>query len=208
MSRKIDHIVYAVTNLEAACEELEKALGVAPAIGGVHEEHGTRNALLNIGEGAYLEIIAKIEGAKPQAGGTWMGMDLVSFPQLNRWCLKSDQLEVDQQIVRAYHPEHGQIVNGSRLTPEGERLSWSMLLPLAYPTVELMPFAVDWSASAFHPTDRLPEEVRFYGFELWHPAPQTMRMAIHGLGLNMKVFKGAAPKIRLTLEGPAGKIKL
>ena len=208
MSRQIDHFVYAVTNLEAACEALEKELGVAPVEGGVHPDQGTRNALLNLGEGAYLEVIAKMEDAQQPAGGTWMGMDLVTYPQLNRWCLKSDQLEVDQQIVQAYHPGHGQIIEGSRMTPDGERLSWRMLLPLPYPTVELMPFAVDWSTSSFHPTDRMPQHARFYGFELWHPAPQTMRAAIHGLGLNMKIHKGAAPKIRLTIEGPNGKVKL
>ncbi len=208
MSRKIDHIVYAVTDLDAACADLEKHLGITPVLGGVHEQEGTYNALLNLGDGAYLEVISKVKDGKRPAGGTWMGMDLVTYPQLNRWCLKSDQLEVDQQIVQAYHPEHGKIIEGSRTTPDGEQLRWRMLKPLPYPSVELMPFAVDWSDSAFHPTDRLPEQARFYGFELWHPAPQTMKMAIHGLGLNMKLYKGAAPKIRLTIEGPKGKIKL
>lgn len=208
MSRRIDHIVYAVPDLSEACAALEKQLGVAPVAGGVHPDQGTHNALLNLGEGTYLEIIAKQKDIPKPAGGTWMGMDLVTFPQLNRWCLKSDQLEVDQQIVRAYHPAHGKIISGNRTTPGGEQLSWRMLLPLPYPTVELMPFAVDWSGSAFHPTDRLPEQVRYYGLEFWHPAPQTMRMAIHGLGINVKVFQGAAPKMRLTIEGPGGKIKL
>jgi len=58
MINKIDHIVLAVPNLEEGILWLEKKLGVRPAYGGQHLTEGTHNALLNLGNNCYLELLA------------------------------------------------------------------------------------------------------------------------------------------------------
>jgi len=46
MLQPIDHLVYAAPDLDAACAEIERRLGVAPSPGGQHIGRGTRNALV------------------------------------------------------------------------------------------------------------------------------------------------------------------
>ena len=49
-NERIDHLVYAVPDLEKAIKEIEKKFGIAPVKGGQHKSQGTHNALLNLGK--------------------------------------------------------------------------------------------------------------------------------------------------------------
>ena len=53
----LDHFVVAVPDVRAASRAVADALGIEPAFGGAHPDHGTCNALLSLGEGRYLELI-------------------------------------------------------------------------------------------------------------------------------------------------------
>ena len=57
MATRIDHFMYAVSDLDEGIEWATDTFGVAPAYGGEHVGLGTRNALLSLGD-TYLEIIA------------------------------------------------------------------------------------------------------------------------------------------------------
>jgi hypothetical protein len=61
-STGIDHVVLAISNLDRGVAQLGETCGVTPVPGGSHEHTGTENALLSMGSGAYLEVLA------PQAG--------------------------------------------------------------------------------------------------------------------------------------------
>ena len=90
IGRKIDHIVYAVPDLSAACDELEELLGVRPIFGGYHDSQGTKNALLNLGNQCYLELLAVDEANTKIEAPRWMGVDLIQHPRITRWAIKSD----------------------------------------------------------------------------------------------------------------------
>jgi hypothetical protein len=54
----LDHLVVAAQTLSAGCAFVEAQLGVLPRPGGQHVTMGTHNALIGLGPGQYLEIIA------------------------------------------------------------------------------------------------------------------------------------------------------
>src|SRR5438045_3176357 len=61
----IDHILIGVSDLEEGIRAFEQATGVAAMRGGRHPTRGTENALVFLGGGAYIEIIAPQHDAQP-----------------------------------------------------------------------------------------------------------------------------------------------
>ena len=55
---QIDHIIWAVPDLDAGAKYFEETSGVKPIVGGVHPGRGTRNMLASAGDNMYFEIIA------------------------------------------------------------------------------------------------------------------------------------------------------
>ena len=56
---ELDHLVYAVDDLQAGIEHFHQLTGVEPCIGGRHEGLGTHNAVFSLGDSqTYFEIIA------------------------------------------------------------------------------------------------------------------------------------------------------
>ena len=54
----LDHILWAAPDLGAGEKIIENLTGVAPARGGAHPGFGTRNSLIGLDPGVYLEIIS------------------------------------------------------------------------------------------------------------------------------------------------------
>lgn len=46
---RVDHLIYAVADLEAGRDTFEPMLGVRPVIGGRNPQYGTHNAQLSLG---------------------------------------------------------------------------------------------------------------------------------------------------------------
>src|SRR4051812_44631863 len=61
---QLDHIVVAIRDLDEGIAEFARLTGVTASVGGQHPGRGTQNALVSLGGGSYLEIIA------PQANAT------------------------------------------------------------------------------------------------------------------------------------------
>ena len=66
---RIDHVIYACADLDAAAARVEAELGVAAVGGGRHEGLGTHNRIVPLG-GGYLELLA-IADADESAGSAF-----------------------------------------------------------------------------------------------------------------------------------------
>jgi catechol 2,3-dioxygenase-like lactoylglutathione lyase family enzyme len=63
---RIDHVIYACADLDAAAARVEAKLGVAASGGGRHERIGTHNRIVPLG-GGYLELLAVADPAEAAA---------------------------------------------------------------------------------------------------------------------------------------------
>lgn len=56
---RIDHVMYAAENdgLQATAERLSQQLGIEVRDGGVHPRFGTRNMILPLRQGRFVEVV-------------------------------------------------------------------------------------------------------------------------------------------------------
>jgi hypothetical protein len=60
---RIDHVIYAAADLDAAAARIESELGLPAGGGGRHEGLGTHNRIVPLG-GGYLELLAVVDPAQ------------------------------------------------------------------------------------------------------------------------------------------------
>jgi len=102
----------------------------------------------------------------------------------------------------------GAIQGGQRKTDTGDTLTWEMILPLAAPTVELLPFMTDWQHSAVHPTRNLPQECELIALSFTHPRPAKIQQIFNELGIDMVIEKGEKAMIQAKIKSPNGVIEI
>ena len=207
-NRTIDHIVYCVHDLDQAILDFKSLLGVSPIFGGYHTTQGTKNALLNLGNQCYLELLAIDLSNESVKGDRWMGIDMLSQPQITRWALKSVDLESDSEIINRYNPSMGRIEGGSRKTSNGDTLKWGIAMPLASPEIEVIPFMTDWSESGIHPTDSLEDMCRVIDISLGHSEPARIEAILKQLSVDMDVTQSKNASIKIKIECPKGIIEI
>ena len=74
-SVRIDHVIYAAADLDAAAARVERELGLGARAGGRHEGLGTHNRIVPLG-GGYLELLAVADPR--EAAGSAFGRRLVA----------------------------------------------------------------------------------------------------------------------------------
>ena len=203
----IDHLVYAVPDLEAAAVELTERLGVAPGPGGQHPGWGTRNVLLSLGPRSYLEIVGP-SADPPEAGRRRLfGVDELSVPRMLTWCEAPADLDATVQAARAAGYDPGEVRAMERRCADGSRLSWRVTPLETLPHGGLVPFLIDW-ADAPHPGGRAPTGCSLRGLVVEHPDPDSLRGPWAALGLEHELRRGDRPGLRARLDTPRGELEL
>ena len=195
----IDHIIFGVPDLESGIQQIENLLGVRPVWGGQHPDFGTHNALLGLGEGKYLEIIAPDPKQPNAVRPLWMGLDNLTEPRLIRWAAKSDHLQGCCQQAIAEGIDLGAVFPGQRATPSGQILNWELTDPRKEIAGGLVPFFIDWGNSP-HPADALPQAGTLTKFWAEHPLPDEAQQALQAVGLQLEVVEGEHPQLFAEIE--------
>ncbi len=207
---QLDHLVYAVPDLELACTAFAAASGVEPVIGGRHLLRGTHNALVRIGESSYLEFLAPDPEADPALRPRWMGIDALDGPAITRWCVRTSDLEGLSRTIQTVNPALGEISEGQRTLPDGRELRWRMTLPLATPKVHLLPFGITWADMEAHPTQRLERGCALEQLDFVGPDGAASNHIFRELrlGENYAVAVAKEARILVTLRTPLGLVRL
>jgi hypothetical protein len=148
---RLDHVVYAAEpdGLDATALRLGNALHAEFVDGGVHPGFGTRNKILPLTRGHYLEVVEVLDHpavdkmpfgqavrARSAEGGGWLG-----------WVVAvQDITKVEKRLGRAaYH--------GRRRRPDGVELTWRQIGVTGLMNDPQLPFFISWSIdAALHPS--------------------------------------------------------
>lgn len=143
---RLDHVSYAapVEHLADTVQRIGSALGAAFTDGGIHPRFGTRNFILPLAGGTYLEVVAALDHpaadrapfgravrARAEEGGGWMG-----------WVVAvRDMAGVEARLGRP-------AVDGHRVRPDGFDLRWQQVGVLDTMEDSQLPFFVSWETDA------------------------------------------------------------
>ena len=181
---RLDHLVWAAGDLDAGAARMAARVGMVPRPGGSHPQWGTRNRLLGLEDGAYLEVVAPDPNiAVPEAGRAF-GVDTAGEGGLVTWAARCDDLREAAHRLDALGVEPGEVASGQRVRPDGRVLRWTQTDPTADRLGGAVPFLLDWGSSP-HPSSDLAREDAVAGsavrIELRHPQPERVLEALRAI---------------------------
>jgi hypothetical protein len=193
---RLDHLVITARTLDEGTQYVADTLGVAPAGGGAHPSMRTHNRVLNLWNGAYLEVIAiDPDAAEPASAADarprLFALDeaatqqrLENGPYLSHWVARVERPK-NLALWQAQYPQRI-----SRVVPmtRGD-FSWSLTVADdgAFPSWQgagdgIVPSLIQWD-SVRHPSDVLPETgLALKSLKGWHPQAETIAEQLRWLG--------------------------
>ena len=139
---RLDHLSYAAgpDGLTSTARRLGELLGEPFADGGIHPRFGTRNMVLPLCHGTYLEIVEALDHpasdkapfgqavrARSVLGGGWLG-----------WVIAVDDITVVEKRLGR------EAVEGNRHRPDGHELLWKQIGVKGLQADPQLPFFVQW----------------------------------------------------------------
>ena len=148
---RLDHLSYAAgpDGLAATALRLGELLGEPFVDGGIHPRFGTRNMVLPLSQGTYIEVVEVLDHpasdkapfgqavrARSECGGGWLA-----------WVIAVDDLAgVEARLGR-------QAVPGNRWRPDGHELRWRQIGVKGLQADPQLPFFLQWEGDGSdHPS--------------------------------------------------------
>lgn len=202
---RLDHLIWAVADLDEGIARLETLSGVRAAVGGRHPGFGTRNALAGLGPGLYLEILAP-DPAQQRAGTLGALVEGLPAPSLIGWCAQGrDLARLAAELPGAGLSTPGPVAM-ARTRPDGVHLAWTILGIAGHGFGALVPFLIDWRESP-HPSLSAPAGLSLVDFTATAPEAPRLEWTLAALGLTLRPQAGAAG-LSAVIEGPRGRFAL
>ena len=142
LAMRLDHLSYAAgpDGLKSTAGRIGELLGEEFRDGGIHPRFGTRNMVLPLSQGTYLEVVEVLDHpasdkapfgqavrARSELGGGWLG-----------WVVCVDDIaKVEARLGR-------QSVDGNRHRPDGVELRWKQIGVTGLQSDPQLPFFVQW----------------------------------------------------------------
>ncbi len=218
--RGLDHLVYATPDLDASVRELAARLGTTPVPGGAHPGWGTRNALVGLGTGVYLEIVGPDPTQPDPDQARPFLIDELTDARLVTWAYRHPDPESIRDALELISRgtdeavELGKVRAMSRARPDGDTLHWRLSDPMALPANGIVPFVIDWGTTP-HPSTTLPVECEFLELLVVHPAAERLRPALDLLRplreepqADLLLKMASEPGIQARIETPNGVVGL
>jgi len=211
---RLDHIVFAAgpDGLAATAARLSKILGEDFVDGGVHPRFGTRNRILPLTDGTYLELVEVLDHpasdkapfgqavrARSELGGGWMG-----------WVVAVDDLgPLEERLGR-------ESVKGNRHRPDGTELLWKQLGVKGLQSDPQLPYFIQWETnSAEHPSTGSTGNISLEALEIagdparvteWLGAP--VEQPLEDVKVDWVAPNGTPGIVAVAFQTPNGLVRL
>jgi hypothetical protein len=162
---RLDHLSYAAgpDGLASTARRLGELLGEPFVDGGIHPRFGTRNMVLPIAGGTYIEVVAVLDHpasdkapfgqavrARSELGGGWLGW-VIAVPDITL---------LEKRLGRDSVP-------GNRHRPDGHELRWRQLGVKGLQSDPQLPFFVQWEGDGSdHPSQGASHDIRLERLEI------------------------------------------
>jgi len=200
---ELDHILVGVPNLEQAVALVERRTAVRPVLGGSHPGSGTRNALISLGNGSYLELIG-VDPAQKSGGFGKFVAGLRRMTPLG-WAIRTSDIQrlhraLSERGVRAHS-----ITAGSRLRPDGRRLEWRTFE--VGPEDDVSPFFIEWGKGSAHPSGDASTGCRIERTVISSKLKPNVRRVLAIVGENGVRQASGPPGLHFTLKCRRGAMR-
>jgi len=162
---RLDHVSFAAESdgLRATAARLGAALGIDPVDGGVHPRFGTRNVVLPLAAGRYVEVVEVLDHpasdkapfgqavrARSAEGGGWLC-----------WVVAvSDLAPIEKRIGHVAVP-------GNRYRPDGVELRWQQIGVKGMLADPQLPYMLRWETGPdLHPSVGGADDVALTGLTI------------------------------------------
>lgn len=213
MNDALDHVIWICDDLERGSRQFEELTGVTPSFGGVHASGVTENAIVGLGAGRYLEILAPVRGRSSDYDEWARLASKAKVARVLTYCLRGPRpLEELARATRARGWKNSNVEDNGRTRPDGVRLQWQWLAPVAEPFGLAFPFFIDWLDSA-HPSASAPSSeanrgISLRGFSVGHTQAQLLAQTLGELGFSADTFEAPTTSFRVQLDTPRGPVLL
>lgn len=211
----LDHLVIAARTLEEGLDYCASTLGVRPPPGGQHVRMGTHNHLMQLGGGAYLEVIAIDPSVTPPDRPRWFGLDsaamqarLAAGPRLITFVARTPTIAAALAVL----PELGTVQPMQR-----GALHWHITIrdDGVLPENGTLPPLIAWPAGLDPAAAMADLGCRLARLEVHHPQPATLSRKWRCIGLDrdprltiVATAPGTAPSLAAHIDTPHGRIRL
>jgi hypothetical protein len=161
---RLDHLAYAAgpEGLTSCVQRLGANLGAGFTDGGIHPSFGTRNFVLPLASGCYLEVVEALDHpavdqapfgravrARADAGGGWLA-----------WVIRvADMAPVEARLGRSAAPGH-------RQRPDGFDLRWEQIGTSNVESDPQLPFFIRWESDDEHHPSAPGSDVRLIAIDI------------------------------------------
>jgi hypothetical protein len=207
---ELDHLVVTAPTLSAGTAWVESTLGVTLQAGGIHQRMATHNALLSLGDSAYLEVIAPDPGAARPDQPRWFELDRLSLdahPRLATWVARTENMKAATGHCRG---QFGHIEPMSR-----GNLKWLITIPPEGALIAggVIPMLIEWRVEK-HPATGLENKgCALKRLDLFHPDVAAVTEMLDCLALGDRVAihelpTDAQPYLVALIETPRGPVSI
>ena len=207
----LHHVIVGIDSLERGMELLRRVTGLTPIFAGAHPGRGTQNALLSLGPGRYLELLAP-NPADTSAAARTLGMAArlraLRLPTPIGWALGTPDADSLRSTLVARGLPGGTVTPGARTRPDGQTVRWRALGLAWGLRSAVLPFFVEDDAAGPGLSTGAPTGCELTEFALASPHADTVRTLLQRARLSVDVAHAPAERISLTLACPQGRVQL